>query len=772
MNINESKMKEKGEDRVWNTIRSKNGKTKDISSTQLGQQIILDESLRIIDKVRYWIDKESANIYRKELKAYFSDDGILLEKITQSFLLLAGSINITEGKQAKKVNRHKRINTLKTKVMPELSFDLIWRFIEVIIKLSKYFDTESVLTFTSQDKWERKVKYTCSLSEEIMEKLTIKAAEAFYSMPMTTVPVDWSWTKELGIKGGYETFQHEMVRTPNVDYSLYSQGIFDSANYIQSTPWTINKEVLAQVIKDLKAPLRTDYILSAYPDMESSKWGIDLKECELSEKEIAHIELERKKFKDLVSIYNSEVSDFESEMGKYIAVKMATQIADKFKDEEVIYFPHNYDFRGRIYPIAVGLSPQGSDAIKAMLKYKNGEQLDREGAEQAFAYLASLYGDDKLPYLKRIERGMELLDADYKEADEPYQFLAHQIEMKKVVEDPDTLFYGRIHLDACNSGSQFTSAITGDKSGCEATNVIPSFDENGESVRKDAYLLVAEKALELSIERINENVGKPIEEEFRFFKSLLETDGRKICKTPVMVSNYGGTAGGRASILFETMRELKVDRKWINKKTSANFAKVIGDSISGVLNGGKAFEKYIHKMNNAIAKTNDPITWTTSDGFFVKHVKNKELKAKQVVCMLPGGRKKTKIIKKVYSDNISVAKMRSAISPNYIHSLDAELLRRTAMKMKEAGILDSDWIHDSFGCHPNHVALMLKITKIEFLNMMKENPLGALDSELRAQMKSTKKKDIDVLGKIQIPNLGGIQNGDLERVMESEWFFS
>src|SRR5690606_18658045 len=137
---------------------------------------------------------------------------------------------------------------------------------------------------------------------------------------------------------------------------------------------------------------------------------------------------------------------------------------------------------------------------------------------------------------------------------------------------------------------------------------------------------------------------------------------------------------------WDMLRELGVNRKWVTKRVATLWAKIIGDSIVGVLNGGKSFEVYIHKMNNVLAKKNLPIVWTTSDGFHVVHVKNKELKAKQVNCLLPGARKKTTITKKVYSEDISATKMKSAISPNYIHSLDAELLRRVALKLMRLGI--------------------------------------------------------------------------------------
>ncbi len=317
------------------------------------------------------------------------------------------------------------------------------------------------------------------------------------------------------------------------------------------------------------------------------------------------------------------VSDYESELGKYRAIRLAIQIAEEYQDDEQIYFPHSFDFRGRIYPLPIGLSPQGSDAVKSLLLYKNTQKLTERGEKWNWAYLASLYGDDKLDFEDRVERGKQLLEADYHEADEPYQFLSHQIEIKKWVKDSNYIPNTRIHLDACNSGSQFTSAITGDKKGCLATNVIPTFNKDGGQDRQDAYLLVAERSLKLTEQMISKEKDVETKSQLRFLKGLLVENGRKICKVPVMVSNYGGTAGGRADILWSMFRELGVDRKWITKKNASLFGKIIGDSIHGVLSGGKAFETYIHAMNNIIAKANKPIQWTTSDGFHVVHVKNK-----------------------------------------------------------------------------------------------------------------------------------------------------
>lgn len=791
MYTNEELMKMKGETKVWKSIKTKSGGFKKIASTQLGQQIILKEALEVLDEVREWINTGSARVYRRELKEYFIDDEILLAKIAETYLFLAGSIYndaSVAGKENKNISRHKRVNTLKTKVLPDLSFDLAWRFLEVVIEVSQYFGIEKMPNH-SGNTYHWSFKYTCLLNDEILSRLSVEAAEAFYPMPMLEPPIDWSFENEV-LSGGYKEFQYEMIRANrDVDYSLYSQRVFDSINYIQSVPWRVNKQLLRRVIADLEPPVKSDYVKSIYPDPEPCKWDIELtNEVEegeepidiydpetgevLSKREIKNLEELRKHYRELVELYKAECGDFESAVGKYRAVKMATQVAEKYVDK-VIYFPYSFDFRGRIYPIAVGLSPQGSDAVKALLEYDRGEVLNESGLNWCWAYLASLWGDDKIPFDERIQRGKDLLKANYSEADEPYQFLAHQMEMEKYLEDPTYEMKTRIHLDACNSGSQFTSAITGDRAGCIATNVLPTINEDKSHTRQDAYILVAHKALGICKDGVKNGVGSIEREAFRFFQGLLEEKGRKICKTPVMVSNYGGTAGGRADILWNMLREFGVDRKWITKSVASKFGKVVGDSIAGVLNGGKAFETYIHRMNAAITRNGKAITWTTSDGFHVVHIKNKELKAKQVTLTLPGARRRTTIIKKQYSDKIAPAKMKSAISPNYIHSLDAELLRRVSLRLKEAGIVDTAWIHDSFASTPNTTEFLMEMCKEEFLKLVKRRPLHALDKELRDQSDGTKLTQ-KMLDAIKIPSLRGfdVDKGGLEELMVSNWFFS
>ena len=778
MENSEIKMKAKGEAKVYKDILTKGGVSKKIHSTQIGQNILFDEAIRILPKVWDWVNNTSARMYRNKLKEYFKTEDFLLEKITQTLLFLSGQVYYGENQSKGLVSksRHRNVAGLCKKVTPELEFENTFRFLEIVVEASQYYTTTKEKGNKS-DSYNIKMNYTSTLSECILEKLASRAQMSFYPMPMVEQPLDWEIGKEGDVLGGYKTHKFKLIRQDQklVDYSKISQDVLDSINYIQSTPWIVNKTLLDTIQNDLVEPKKEDFVNLEYPDNFECRYDIDLKDEEIVEgldpKLVEELLVIRKQYQDQVALYKAETSDYESELGKYRAIKLALSIGVEYKDEEVIYFPHSFDFRGRVYPLPIGLSPQGSDAVKSLLLYKNTKKLDEDGLKWSWAYLSSLYGEDKLDFEDRINKGKELLFADYKEADEPYQFLSHQLEMQKYSIDNTYVPNVRIHLDACNSGSQFTSAITGDLSGCEATNVIPSYNDEGSQVRKDAYLLVSERALELCIKKISKAGDKKTKQMFEFFKRLLEEKGRKICKVPVMVSNYGGTTGGRTEILWNMFRELKVERKWITKKVAAQFSKLIGDAITGTLKGGKSFETYIHKMNNIVAKNNLPIVWTTSDGFRVVHVKNKELKPKQVTCMLPGSRKPTVIIKRQFGEKISMPKMKSAISPNYIHSLDAELLRRVALRMKQEGIVDSDWIHDSFGCHPNDVDLMLDITKEEFGDLVLRDPLSVLDEELRSQIVMDD-KTISELDDVVTPRLKEFDPMDIEKVWESNWFFS
>ena len=68
MENSEIKMKIKGEAKVYKDILTKGGVSKNISSTQIGQNILFDDAIRILPEIWDWVNNKSARMYRGKLK--------------------------------------------------------------------------------------------------------------------------------------------------------------------------------------------------------------------------------------------------------------------------------------------------------------------------------------------------------------------------------------------------------------------------------------------------------------------------------------------------------------------------------------------------------------------------------------------------------------------------------------------------------------------------------------------------------------------------------
>ena len=79
----------------------------------------------------------------------------------------------------------------------------------------------------------------------------------------------------------------------------------------------------------------------------------------------------------------------------------------------------------------------------------------------------------------------------------------------------------------------------------------------------------------------------------------------------------------------------------------------------------------------------------------------------------------------VIGQNRAVSKEKTAVAPNFIHSLDALHMRRFVRDMHRANHQDLWAVHDSFGCHANHVEAMRTILRTQFSaihNLATEEP--------------------------------------------------
>lgn len=95
------------------------------------------------------------------------------------------------------------------------------------------------------------------------------------------------------------------------------------------------------------------------------------------------------------------------------------RIAEAFKSCDSIYFPHNCDFRGRVYPIPPHLNHMGPDINRGLLTFTEGRPLGEQGLFWLKVHMANKMGKDKLPLVERAAYTDSIMDDIHRMADDP-----------------------------------------------------------------------------------------------------------------------------------------------------------------------------------------------------------------------------------------------------------------------------------------------------------------------------------------------------------------
>lgn len=242
------------------------------------------------------------------------------------------------------------------------------------------------------------------------------------------------------------------------------------------------------------------------------------------------------------------------------------------------YFPHNRDFRGRVYPLVVrGPHPQSNDTGKALLMFADGIPLGERGWYWLRIHAANCAGYDKIPLHVRVEWTdanreriiaaardplnqawwAELDDEGEPVLDSPWQALAvfHELAMAWELPDP-TRFVSHlpVQLDGSCNGLQHLSAMIADNDEARKVNLTPC------AGRQDYYTDVC-----------NRVVAAVTVDAQRGHKAAVVWSGkitRRTVKSAAMTFAYGVTKRGIADQLVED--EL-VPAEWHEQTEAANY---------------------------------------------------------------------------------------------------------------------------------------------------------------------------------------------------------
>lgn len=610
-----------------------------------------------------------------------------------------------------------------------------------------------------------------ALVEEYEKAVATRPLDFMLYKPMVVPPRPW--TEAHLFRGGYLSTKltrrypiikgarkRDILRMTSMDWSQ----VLPAINAIQETAWRINTKVL-DVIEWLmfekgggRAGLPNADPTELPPSPEG--YGVD----ERITKEHNH-----KCF--LIHSANRE------EISKRLSVLSVIAISRQFRNFKQIYFPHNLDTRGRAYPLPAFLNPQGPDYVKSLLEFSAGKPIENE--EQA-AWLAiagaNAYGKDKIGLQERVDwvqDNDELIfsvarnpynDLRWMEASEPFQFLRFAFEWTAFW---NTGFGYISHMvcpvDATCSGLQHYSAMLRDEVGGRSVNLVPNLP------RQDIYQDVAD----VVIEELMDAAQKFDHPQNSFAMGWIKFGiDRKITKRQVMVVPYAGTFSSCMEYTRDAvMEKLKEGHlcPWNTNDDSEHqqrivyLSKLIWTAIDKVVVKGKEAMRWLTEVARAYTKEANKkqgtahskrMTWVTPDGFEAIHFRAED-KKHHLNTFLDG---RIRLTYYEETSKLDGKDMALAIAPNFVHSMDACLLRMAVVKGLTLGITDYGMVHDSFGVHASEMpAFLMRAVKPSFIQMYKRDVL---------------KDFADRYEGIEIPPIPEFGQLDLHQVIDSDFFFS
>lgn len=579
------------------------------------------------------------------------------------------------------------------------------------------------------------------------------------NMPMVCRPRRW----RSPTYGGYLTPRHgnRLVKQRNPAYHIELRNVempdvYDSINHIQETRWSINSRVL----EVLETVWKTGGVLGGLPQKEDLP--LPAKPLDIDTNEEAKAAWKR----EAAQVYTKNAELVSARM----AIHQGLWVARKFEQEEAIYYPHEMDFRGRVYPIsAFGPSPQGSDWQKGLLHFADGKPLGAEGAFWLFVHVANLFGVDKVSFEERHRWVREnlpaLLDsaADplggsrfWTTADSPYCALAACFELAGWMKEGDA-FVSRIPvaLDGSCSGLQHFSAMLRDEEGGRAVNLLPA------DRPQDVYTAVAKNA-QATADASDEEYG------------MCWAGGkitRAIAKRPTMTFCYSATRFGMGGMILETLRGLdkeaeeRGEEPYLggvdNYHAATWLSHVLFSSISQTVSAASVAMDWLREVAKVAAAEGLPLWWTTPTGLPILQEYKKQHGVR--VNAFWGGQRLQLMIQTDSSDICSRSQV-NGVAPNYVHSLDAAHLQAVALRAKREGIRHLAVIHDSFGTHAADTGRLSRILRETFVEQYSGNVLQDFYDEIKDQLGE------ELAAKLPPPPKMGSM--DLNAVLAAEYTFA
>jgi len=583
----------------------------------------------------------------------------------------------------------------------------------------------------------------------IQDKIEALAELTTVVYPMIYKPQDWN---SDGLDGGY--YSSDLKTNVIKGYPLSKKShinaiIANSLNMAQSTPWRVSKYIL-NISEELEqhkpVSLKKIYPLDVEDDTERP---YDIKYKDMTD--------EQQKIHQVWSHQNKRrIRARESKISIDLSRCNAIIQAKKFKND-LLYFPHDKDYRGRSYNKSMtGLNTQGSDIQKALIEFTPKPVNTDSGERWLCINLANLCGQDKLTMDERYTWTINNLDL-FKDVvkdpigctlwhdwDKPMQGLREANEYLKFLNgEPITT---HIQLDGTCNGVGHLTAITRDEKVAPHVGLLPT------NKCPDVYQYVCDAVIR------NIQGGGSLADQW--ISSELLT--RNITKTPTMTRSYGAKLFGIKDGIKEFIDSAGMINHFDDFFIAGNYmGEVIWDAMNETLHGPMKFMEWVQTCAGILANANKPMIWTSPVGMLCEH-KPYVTKSKRIEIKMNSSVIKYQL--RTPTTKINKSKMQSSSSPNIIHSCDASHLDLMVNECDRRGINDFALVHDSFGFRPDVTELGLQCTKNTWIDMYSNNWMQIWYNNWNKML-----GNIDLPCYTEFLELGKL---DINAVKGSDFFFS
>ena len=562
--------------------------------------------------------------------------------------------------------------------------------------------------------------------------------------PMVSSPKPWSALND----GGYLRIKTPLIKGLKKEHTgvlrRSNMGqVYKALNLIQATRWRINRKIYHLMEKCWERDIHLVGIPQS--NLPFPPKPLDYK---------TNHEFKRKwkkKAREIYRINNRRGS-------KRLHVRQVLTIANEYLDYPELFFPHNMDWRGRVYPLPQSLNPQGDDMARALIEFSEGKTVGKSGAFWLAIYLANLFGIEKGSFQKRydwvLKHQDEIVDSAVKpiegdmfwtKADNPWTALAACFEWNGYCENGEKwVSHIPVAMDGTCNGLQHYSAMGKDLIGAQATNLLDSPSP------QDIYLNV----LNIVNNLVNEDAEKGISEA-KNWKGHLD---RKIVKRGIMTIPYGAQLSGLREQIFDVLIEQNDTKykvpgsKWDN---AYYLARVLKKATAKMVSSAFKHMQWFRKVARLMAERNVPIVWTTPVGFVVyqghRHTIRKEVKTAL----------QSLIISQEIA-NFDTNRQIRGLPPNFIQSLDASHMMKTVVAAhEELRITSFAMVHDSYGIHACHWNEFSPLIRREFAKIYSDDVLNAFKVELESSSPN-----------INLPAVPAKGVLDISQIIDSRYFFS